>query len=293
MTQQAVTVIGLGPMGRAMANAFLDRGHRVTVWNRTPSRADEAVARGAVRAATAAEALRAGEPVVLSLTDYAAMYDVLGPAADALAGRVLVNLSSDTPGEARKAAEWARRHGARQLTGGVQASPSGIGVPGSATFYSGPREVFDAHRDTLEVLTAADYLGADPGLAALYYQLQMDTFWTSMLSHLHSLAVARANGIPARELLPHLSATAASVPGFLEFYAPRIDAGDHAGDVDRLAMGTASVDHVVHTARDAGVDAALPEAVLAVFRRGMEQGRAGDSFTSLIEVFARDARDAA
>ncbi|MFC3997650.1 NAD(P)-dependent oxidoreductase [Nocardiopsis sediminis] len=287
--QQTVTVIGLGPMGRAMVNAFLDRGYRVTVWNRTASRADGVVARGAVRAATAAEALKANGLVVLSLTDYAAMYDIIGPAADALAGRVLVNLSSDTPAEARTAAEWAARHGARQLTGGVQASPSGIGAPGSSTFYSGPREVFDAHRDTLEVLTAADYLGADPGLAALYYQLQMDTFWTSMLSHLHTLAVARAHGISAQEILPHISTTAASIPGFLEFYAPRIDAGDHGGDVDRLAMGTASVDHVVHTARDAGVDASLPEAVLAVFRRGMEHGGADGSFTGLIEVFAHDA----
>ena len=31
-----VTVIGLGPMGQAMARALLAGGHPVTVWNRTP-----------------------------------------------------------------------------------------------------------------------------------------------------------------------------------------------------------------------------------------------------------------
>src|SRR3954447_1888627 len=50
MSRQAVTVIGLGPMGRAMVDAFLDRGHAVTVWNRTASKAEELVARGAVLA---------------------------------------------------------------------------------------------------------------------------------------------------------------------------------------------------------------------------------------------------
>lgn len=38
LDQSAVTVLGLGPMGRALAGAFLDAGLRTTVWNRTPGR---------------------------------------------------------------------------------------------------------------------------------------------------------------------------------------------------------------------------------------------------------------
>jgi 3-hydroxyisobutyrate dehydrogenase-like beta-hydroxyacid dehydrogenase len=52
MSKHDVTVIGLGPMGRAMASEFLGRGYRVTVWNRTSGRADELVGAGAHRAAT-------------------------------------------------------------------------------------------------------------------------------------------------------------------------------------------------------------------------------------------------
>ncbi|MFG3710733.1 NAD(P)-dependent oxidoreductase [Micromonospora sp. NPDC047730] len=234
------------------------------------------------------EALAASELVVLSLTDYDAMYAILGPATAELSGRVIANLSSDTPERAREAAEWLAGHGARQLTGGVQVPPSGIGNPGSATYYSGPRDVFEAHRQTLEVLTRADYRGEDPGLAALYYQLEMNMFWTVMVSWLHTLAVARTHGITATEFLPAALKTANVAP-FLEFYAPRIDAGDHQGDVDRLAMGVASVGHVLHTVRAAGVDTTLPAAVLDVFRRGMADGRADQSLTSLVEVFASGA----
>ncbi|MEU7167989.1 NAD(P)-binding domain-containing protein [Streptomyces morookaense] len=285
-SKQSVTVIGLGPMGQAMTRAFLAAGHPVTVWNRTAARAEELAAEGATRAVTVEAALAANELVILSLTDYDAMYAVLKPAASALAGRVLVNLSSDTPAKAREAAVWADGHGARHLTGGVQVPPSGIGRPEeSATFYSGPREVFETHAATLQVLTATDYRGADPGLAALYYQLQMDIFWTSMTGWLHALAVAGANGISAGEFLPYATSTMASLPGFLAFYTPRIDKGEHPGDVDRLAMCAAGVDHIVHTARDSGTDATLPAAVQDAFRRGLADGRSGDSFTSLIEVF--------
>ncbi|MFD7522111.1 NAD(P)-binding domain-containing protein [Paenibacillus chitinolyticus] len=43
--RKSVTVIGLGPMGQAMAGVYLERGYQVTVWNRTPDKADELAAR--------------------------------------------------------------------------------------------------------------------------------------------------------------------------------------------------------------------------------------------------------
>lgn len=56
-----VTVIGLGPMGRAMAAAYLDAGYEVTVWNRSPGKDTELVARGARRpAAPPTRSRRAG-----------------------------------------------------------------------------------------------------------------------------------------------------------------------------------------------------------------------------------------
>ena len=42
-----VCVLGLGRMGVAIAERLLSAGHEVAVWNRTPGRADELVARGA------------------------------------------------------------------------------------------------------------------------------------------------------------------------------------------------------------------------------------------------------
>ncbi|MFJ4968229.1 NAD(P)-dependent oxidoreductase [Streptomyces sp. NPDC088755] len=289
-TQRTVTVIGLGPMGRAMAAVLLDRGYAVTVWNRTASRADDLVARGAVLAPNPAAAAAANEVVILSLTDYAAVYDVLEQAAPALAGRVLLNLTSATPEEARTGASWAAGHGAVQLTGGVNVPPSGIGQPESSTFYSGPREVFDRHRPVLEALTGrAEHQGEDPGRAALLYQIGVGMFWTSMLGYWQAIALARANGLTAADILPHADDTANSLTQFFAFYTDRIDAGKHLGDVDRLAMGMASVEHVLQTNADAGVDTALPAAVVDLFRRGMEAGHGTDSFSALVEVMGKPA----
>ncbi|MEU1021491.1 NAD(P)-binding domain-containing protein [Streptomyces sp. NPDC005900] len=281
----AVTVIGLGPMGQAMAAAFLDRGYEVTLWNRTASRADALVARGARWAPTAEAALAANELVILSLTDFDAMYALLTPAEAAVAGRTLVNLSSDTPEKARAGARWVTERGGTHLTGGVLCPPPLIGTPDASTFYSGPRQAYEAHREALEVITGrTDHRGEDPGLAALMYQLNMAIFWPSMIAYWQAVAVAAAHGLTATDIAPYAAENFAGMGHFIDFYAPRIDAGNHAGDVDRTAMGLASIDHVVHTARDAGVDTAFPEAVQDLFRRVVAAGHGSDSFSSAVEL---------
>ncbi|MDQ0060517.1 NAD(P)-dependent oxidoreductase [Paenibacillus harenae] len=287
--RSSVTVIGLGPMGKAMVSAFLNRGYKVTVWNRTPGKADEVVTQGAIRASSVNEALASNELVILSLTDYDAMYALFGSVSEKLYGKVIVNLSSDTPEKVREAAKWLTERRAWHLNGGVLASPSEIGNMESITLYSGPSDIFEAHRKTLEVLTRTDYKGEDPGLAMLYYQIQIDVFWTAMLSYLHALAVARANGITAEQMLPYISEILYTLPKLLEFYTPRIDTSKHHGDVEKLAMGLASIEHVVHTSKEAGIDASLPAAVLDVFKRGIASGHADDSFTSLIEIFKKSS----
>ncbi|SPL95159.1 dehydrogenase, putative [[Actinomadura] parvosata subsp. kistnae] len=136
------------------------------------------------------------------------------------------------------------------------------------------------------MLTGIDHLGEDPGLAALYYQIGIDMFWTALTGYLHGQAVAEANGISAEEFLPRAVKTM-DLRYFLEFYAPRITAGHHEGDVERVSMGVASMEHVLRTTQAAGVDDSLPAAVLDLFRRGVAAGHGGQSLTSLIGVLKR------
>ena len=45
--ERSVTVLGLGNMGAAIADAVIAKGHRVTVWNRSPGKATDQVTAGA------------------------------------------------------------------------------------------------------------------------------------------------------------------------------------------------------------------------------------------------------
>jgi len=279
-----VAVLGLGPMGQAMVRALLGAGHPVTVWNRTAARADEVVAAGAVAAATPAAALGAAELVVLSLTDYAAMHDVLDDHAGALAGRAVVNLSSDTPQRTREAARWLAGHGARLLVGGVMVPAEVVGTAGAFVFYSGPREVLDAHAATLAVIGRPEYLGADPALAQLYYQAQLDYFLTALAAYLHSTALVASAGVSAREYLPHAVAMADAISAYLPDAAADLDARRYPGERASTTMMGATAEHVLGTSEAGGVDTALPAAVASLYRRAVAAGHGGAGWTVLWEL---------
>ncbi|MDA3647597.1 NAD(P)-binding domain-containing protein [Saccharopolyspora indica] len=278
---QPVTLIGLGPMGQAMVHALLDAGHPVTVWNRTASRADEVVARGAVRAAGPAEAVAAAELVVLSLTDYAAMHAILDQVD--VTGKVIVNLSSDSPEVTREAAKWAGQRGARFLTGGVMVPAPMVGTEASYVYYSGPREVFDVHEKTLAVIGAPHHMGTDPGLAQLFYQANLDVFLTALSAFLHGSALLGSAGVPAKDFAPWAAQVLQLVIQFLPQSAEQVDADEHPGDLSTVTMMGATADHVLAASREAGIDLDLPRAIKAHYDRTIAAGKGGDNWTRLID----------
>lgn len=67
-----IGVVGLGRMGSALASALLDKGYGIAVWNRTASRAQPLVERGAVAAQDLSDLLSRSDVVVVNVLDYAA-----------------------------------------------------------------------------------------------------------------------------------------------------------------------------------------------------------------------------
>ena len=124
-----ITVIGLGAMGMALAEAFLDKGHAVTVWNRSPAKAEALAAKGAVVAKSVEDAVRSSKLIVVCLLVYDTVHEVLGSGAAALSGRTVVNLTNGTPEQARAMSGWAVSHGASYIDGGIMAVPPMIGGP--------------------------------------------------------------------------------------------------------------------------------------------------------------------
>ena len=111
-----VTFLGLGAMGLPMARRVLGAGLPLTVWNRTPGRASDLVARGAILAPTPRQAAEAGDVIATMLATPAAV-DAVATGEDGLAaglrpGAVWLDFSTVAPEDSRRYAALARASGA-------------------------------------------------------------------------------------------------------------------------------------------------------------------------------------
>jgi 3-hydroxyisobutyrate dehydrogenase-like beta-hydroxyacid dehydrogenase len=282
-TQRSVTVLGLGLMGRALAGAFLRAGHPTTVWNRTASAADPLVAAGATRAASPTEAVAASPLVVVCVSTYDVVDELLAPLD--LSGRVVVNLTSGPSDQARAT---AARLGGAYLDGAIMATPPDIGTPGAALLYSGPRTAFDEHEETLRVLGGATaHLGADHGLAALYDVALLGVMWNILNGVLQGAALVEAAGAGTTEFAAFAQALTRSVADWVPPMAREITEGVYSADDSTMDTHRAAMVHLVHESESLGVSTDLPRSLLALGDRAVADGRGGEGYTALIEYFRK------
>ncbi|MFI9290999.1 NAD(P)-dependent oxidoreductase [Streptomyces gardneri] len=292
-----VTVIGLGLMGQALAGAFLKAGHPTTVWNRTPAKAAPLVAAGARSAPTLGDALGASPLTIVCLTDYDAVYELLGangverdlttPIDTPLIDTTLINLTSGSAGQAREAAEWAERRGARYLDGAIMAIPSGIGTAEAVILHSGPEQVFAEHASTLGALGTITHLGADPGLASLYDVAGLAMMWSVLNAWLQGTALLAKAGVDAVTYAPFARQIAAGVADWLPGYAEQIDTGSFPAEVAALETDARAMEHLIEESEAMGVNAELPRLIKAMADRAIAAGHGGEQYPVLIEEFGK------
>uniref|UniRef100_UPI003FD7A721 NAD(P)-dependent oxidoreductase n=1 Tax=Streptomyces luteireticuli TaxID=173858 RepID=UPI003FD7A721 len=285
MMDSEVSVLGLGAMGSALAGAFLAAGHRTTVWNRTPEKAEPLTARGATGARTAVEALAASPLTVICVSTYDAVLEVLEPSAAALGGRTVVNLTSGPPGDGRQTAVWAGRQGAGYLDGVVMSTPGGIGNPDVLLLYGGPSAVFAAHRPVLGALGDPVHVGEDPGLPSIHDTALLGLMWSTLTGWLHSTAIVGADvggGVTATAFTDVALRWMKTVGAFMNDCARQVDSGRTPGGDFPLDLHLTTMDILVHASELRGIDPEFPELFRGLVRKAMADGHGGESYARLI-----------
>ncbi|MFI0373770.1 NAD(P)-dependent oxidoreductase [Actinomadura sp. 1N219] len=288
MTEQtSVTVLGLGLMGTALAEALLKNGHSVTVWNRSPGKAEPLAAKGARRAATAAAAVAASPLVIVCLSVYANADDVL--TADVLAGRTIVQLTNGTPKQARALAERVTGSGGRYVDGGIMAVPPMIGGPGALVLYSGDEAAFEENRALLDALARPQFLGGDPGLAPLFDLALLDAMYGMLAGYFHAVALVRSEKVRAATFTPMVTAWLTAMMGSFPEYARAVDEGEFGTDVSSVSTSQVAFPGLLDTSRDQGVDPSYLVALRDLLDRAVAEGHGDDGLARLVTVLARPA----
>jgi 3-hydroxyisobutyrate dehydrogenase-like beta-hydroxyacid dehydrogenase len=286
-----VSVIGLGAMGSALARALLRGGHSVTVWNRTDTKAAALGRDGASVAPHPAAAVVASPVVVVCVENYDVTRAVLA-APDVrpqLSGRVVVQLSTGRPEEARDGERWVRESEADYLDGAILAYPEQIGTPEAALLVAGPEATFRRCEPLLQCLAGGlTFVGERIGSASALDCASLSLVFGALLGALHGARICEVEGLRVDEFASMMSELMPVVGVEVGQLGGRIQAGRFDGSHSALRTYDAAAMRLLQHARDSRINADLPAYVSATLRKGVTAGFGSEDLAALIKVLRTD-----
>ena len=284
----SIAVLGVGRMGSALVSAFLKQGYGVDIWNRTRAKCEPLAAQGARIAATVRDAVAAADIVVVNVNDYGTSDSLLRPdeVTRALRGKLLVQLTSGSPSQAREQAQWAGQHGIPYLDGAIMATPDFIGQPACTILYAGSRELFEQHKPVLLTLGGTtQHVGSDVGHASALDSALLVYMWGGLFGVLQGAAICDAEGIPLATFRGYLKAVAPMMEGAVADVVTRVEQRRFASDETTLAtieIHAGALRHLLEHCKERGLNRAVPEVFDQLFQKAIQAGHGQDDFAALM-----------
>jgi 3-hydroxyisobutyrate dehydrogenase len=278
-----IAFFGTGLLGGNFVRALRRRGEEVQVWNRTVAKARALESEGARAFDSPADAARGAERIHLTLSDDAAVDEVLAR-AEVQPGQVIVDhTTTSASGTAARAERWAGR-GIGFLHAPMFMGPQNALESTGLMLSSGDRARFDSLAPELAKMTGKlIWLGPAPERAA-GMKLLGNLFLMCMTSGLaEMLTLAKALGIPANEaasLFDHFN-PGLSIPARLQ----RMLAANFSQPSWELAMARKDARLMLEEAERNQVPLAVLPAIAREMDRFIARGHGGDDWV----VIAKDA----
>lgn len=226
----SIGFIGLGVMGKSMANHLLTAGHPLHLYNRTRSKADDLVAKGATWHDTVAGVARASKLVCTIVgfpSDVEEIY--LGPNGvleNIESGSIVIDLTTSKPMLARRLADAARARGVGALDAPVSGGDRGARDAKLSIMVGGERGDFEAALPVLSLMGTPVYQGP-AGSGQHTKMCNQIAVAGTMMGVCESLTYAVRSGLNPKTVLQSIEHGAAA-SWALSVLSPRILAGDFA-----------------------------------------------------------------
>jgi 3-hydroxyisobutyrate dehydrogenase len=220
--------VGVGYMGRPIAQRLLESGFKLTAYDRDSSKAEELIRYGGTVAESVAE-LSSSCDVVLSClpSDEAVLNIYKGPDgafANALRGALVIDMSTVNPETSRELSKLGSERGVDVLDVTISGSTPAAEQGALTLFGGGDQGCFDASESIFRVIARKwFYLGLS-GSGATMKLVVNSLLGVGMQAIAEAVALGEKSGLDRNRLLDVLSQTAVVAPA-------------HVGKLQRAMMG--------------------------------------------------------
>ncbi len=218
MSTPAVGFIGLGNMGSAMAARLLEAGFSVTVYNRSPDKAEALAARGATVATTVAQAC-AGDVVITMLANDDALDAVVTGEGGVLAalrdGATHVSSSTISAALSKRLTAAHGAAGQQFMTATVLGRPDAVAAGKLFVLAAGPAEVVDPLMPILDALGQRTFRVSEVAAVGNVVKLSANFLLANVIESLgEAVALVSKAGVDRRDYIDIITSTLFSAPAY-------------------------------------------------------------------------------
>lgn len=294
MSTPAIGFIGLGLMGRAMAEHLMDQGYQLTVMaNRSREAVNALVARGATEVATSKEIAAASDIVMLCMDTSQSVEQRIYGDDGIIAGlsndKVVIDFGTSLPSSTVKIGADLAAIGAYYLDSPIGRTPAHARDGLINLMCSGDKAGFDKAANTLNVLGEnVFYLG---NLGSGHTVKLINNFFGMTVANAmaESFAMADKMGVDRQQLYDVMSKGPlhSAMMDFVKGYAIENDASQLAFAIKNAAK---DVGYYAQMSKDAGATSIMSNSTLKALTSACDQGR-GDDMVSQMFDFYKDQLD--
>ena len=215
--------VGLGVMGSQMVSRLLEKGHQVTGYNRTRSKAQWLIDKGMKWGDSPRAVGAAADFTFVMVTNSEALHSIAdgpdGLLAALGAGKILIDMSTVSPAASRALAAKVRTKGAEMLDAPVSGSVVTLQQGKLSVMVGGRRETFERVKSVLEDIGPKVTHVGDNGLALSMKIATNLSLAVQMLAFCEGVLLAEKSGI-ARETAVDVLVHSAIASPMIQYRGP-------------------------------------------------------------------------
>ena len=283
-----VGIAGLGRMGRAMAARLASQDFAVAGWTRSGITAALARDLRITAHATVADMAAASDIVLLSLSDDAAVTEIVGQLVRGdLTGKLIVDTSTVSPDTLRQLAGAINEAGGAALDAPISGGPDLV-LAGKAGFYIGGAAAdFERFRPAAEAMSnRVHHVGAlgEGAAAKIVNNMLLLGFWGCLKE---AVQVGKRAGLVAETMMKVLAGSPAATPLLAQRASVILGQSDEVGFTISGVVKDGAM--FTRTAQQYGVAVPAIEAALASYRACERAGFGDADFAVMIRAAYSEA----
>jgi 3-hydroxyisobutyrate dehydrogenase len=294
MEQTKIALLGLGLMGSGMAGHLLDAGYPLTIWNRTPDKAQALTNRGARLAKSPREAAAGAAVVISMLADVPVCRDVWLGRGEALVdiapGTILIESSTVSVEWIEELERAAKEHGCDLVDAPVTGSKPQAEA-GQLLFLAGGSSATVNKVTPILNAMGRDVVHVGPSGSGARLKLINNFLSGSQAAALaEALSLIERSGLDREKALGVLTEGAPGSP-LVKLLSGRMTARQYEPNFV-LRLMAKDLRYAVTEADHQALDLDMGRAALRVFEHAIAAGQGDDDMSAVVEQFRIQAQTA-